>query len=82
MEKQLPGSTWSTRTWTRRGMIEALDVQATLSVEDGQKAVRARCMLGEKVYNWSLANFQQLYCWTQIHRLAQKIYCKICGNLW
>jgi hypothetical protein len=32
-------------------VIEALDVQAVLSVEDGQKVVRARCMLGEKVYN-------------------------------
>ena len=33
---------------TRRGVIEALDIWATLSVQDGQRVVRARCMLGEK----------------------------------
>ena len=32
---------------TRRRIIEELDVQVTLSVEDGQKALYARCMPGE-----------------------------------
>ena len=32
---------------TRRRIIEELDVQVTLSVEDGQKVLYARCMLGE-----------------------------------
>ena len=30
-----------------RGLVEALDVQITLAVEDGQKVVYARCMIGE-----------------------------------
>jgi site-specific DNA recombinase len=33
----------------RRSVIGALDVQVVLSVEDGQKTVHARCMVGEKV---------------------------------
>ena len=37
------------RLWTRRVVIEALDVQATLKIENGRKVVRARCMLGGKV---------------------------------
>jgi hypothetical protein len=32
---------------TRRRIIEELDVQVTLSVEDGQRVLYARCMLGE-----------------------------------
>ena len=32
---------------TRCGIVEDLDVWATLAVEDGQKVVYARCMLGE-----------------------------------
>jgi site-specific DNA recombinase len=36
---------------TRRGVIEALNVQAVLTVEDGEKVVRARCRAGDKVYN-------------------------------
>jgi hypothetical protein len=42
---------------TRRGVVEALKVQAILKVEDGQKVVRARCMLGEKVCNLRPAAF-------------------------
>jgi hypothetical protein len=34
---------------TRRRMIEALDVQATLTVEDGVKVAYARCILGQSV---------------------------------
>ena len=34
---------------TRRRIIEELDVQAILAVEEGQKVVYARCMLGERV---------------------------------
>jgi site-specific DNA recombinase len=34
---------------TRRCIIEALDVQATLAVEDGQKVVYVRCVLGKKL---------------------------------
>jgi len=32
----------------RRALIEDLSVQVTLTVEDGQKVVYARCLLGEK----------------------------------
>jgi len=32
----------------RRALIEDLDVQVTLAVEDGQKVVYARCLLGEQ----------------------------------
>ena len=38
----------------RRRLIEELDVQAILAVEEGQKVVYARCMLGERVL--SVAN--------------------------
>ena len=34
---------------TRRRVIEMLDVQVTLAVEDGEKIVYARCMLGKDV---------------------------------
>ena len=34
---------------TRRRLIETLDVWATLTVEDGEKVIYARCMLGEDV---------------------------------
>ena len=33
----------------RQRVIEMLDVQATLTVEDGKKVIYARCILGEKV---------------------------------
>jgi site-specific DNA recombinase len=32
----------------KRGLIEALEVQATLTLEDGEKVVYARCILGEQ----------------------------------
>ena len=32
----------------RRALIEALDMQVTLMIEDGQKVVYARCILGER----------------------------------
>ncbi|MBU0494346.1 MAG: recombinase family protein [Chloroflexi bacterium] len=32
----------------RRNLIELLDVQATLTIEDGQKVVYARCLVGEE----------------------------------
>ena len=35
---------------TRRGIIEALGVEATLAYEDGQKTMRVKCILGEKYY--------------------------------
>ena len=35
-----------------KGMMSvALNVQAVMTVEDGQKVVRARCRLGDKVHN-------------------------------
>jgi len=34
---------------SRRRVIELLDVQATLTVEDGRKVVYAQCILGERV---------------------------------
>jgi site-specific DNA recombinase len=36
---------------TKRSIIEALDVQATLAAEDGRKVVYARCILGEDNLN-------------------------------
>jgi hypothetical protein len=36
---------------TRRGVVEALDMQVVLAVEDGQKVVHARCVVGKGVYN-------------------------------
>lgn len=35
----------------RRSVIEALNVQAVLAVENGQKVVHARCVVGDEVYN-------------------------------
>ncbi len=35
---------------TRRGVIEALGVEARLAQEDGVKSVRVRCILGEGYY--------------------------------
>ena len=35
---------------TRRAVIEALDVTATLTVEDDEKVVHARCVVGDSVY--------------------------------
>jgi hypothetical protein len=34
---------------TRRGVIEALNVQATLAVEDGRKVAHVACIVGERV---------------------------------
>ena len=34
---------------TRRRIVEALDIQAILTVEDGQKVVRASCILGKNL---------------------------------
>jgi len=34
----------------RRNIIDALDVQATLTVEDGEKVIYARCLPGEDVF--------------------------------
>jgi hypothetical protein len=34
----------------RRGIIEALGVEATLAFEDGQKTMRIKCILGENYY--------------------------------
>lgn len=35
---------------TRRGIIEALGVEASLAVEDGQKTMRVKCILGQEYY--------------------------------
>ena len=35
---------------TRRGIIEALGVEASLAYEDGQKTMRVKCILGENYY--------------------------------
>jgi site-specific DNA recombinase len=35
---------------TRRGIIEALGVEASLAYEDGQKTMRVKCFLGENYY--------------------------------
>jgi hypothetical protein len=35
---------------TRRGIIEALGVEAILSEEDRQKTIRIKCILGEEIY--------------------------------
>jgi hypothetical protein len=35
---------------TRRGVIEALNMQALLTVEDGQRTVHAWCVVGDKVH--------------------------------
>jgi hypothetical protein len=35
----------------KRGVVEALDVWATLSVEDGQRVVLGRCVSGEKTFD-------------------------------
>ena len=35
---------------TRRGIVEALGVEATLAFEDGQKTMRIKCILGENYY--------------------------------
>ncbi len=42
---------------TRRGVIEALNVAAKLSVEDGEKVVRVQCVVGEDVYTLHPAGF-------------------------
>ena len=45
------GNVLAMQTWTRRAVSEALDMWATLSVENGQRVVRGRCMLGQKTCN-------------------------------
>ena len=35
---------------TRRGIIEALEVEATLAYEEGQKTMRIKCILGDESY--------------------------------
>jgi len=58
MAKVAPGIAVSDADFdTRRSVVEALNVKAKLTVEDGEKVVRVQCVVGEGVCTLRPAEF-------------------------